>query len=160
MEDPGLLLPVLLCRYHKDDLVVIGFGNLYRSDDGFGIGLAETLKQKAGLAAFTETDLDEVVLGLCGETAKKLVLFVDAADFGGKEGEMKMFCTEELQDQEQSSHKIPLKLYMKLLEKSGHKTYLIALQPQNLEEVEEPVMSPKAEKAMKKLLEIMERGLN
>jgi len=160
MEDPGLLLSVLLCRYHREDLVVIGLGNPYRSDDGFGPAFAREVNTKCGIPAYNETDLDEVVLGLCENQTDKLVLLVDAADFGGKEGEIKMFATTELRDKEADFHKLPLKLYMKLLEKAGHKTYLIAMQPECLEEVEEPIMSPKAQKAMKKLLEMMERGLN
>lgn len=134
-------LTKVLPSYRKNEITFIGLGNLYRTDDGFGIALSNKLKS-IFMNVYTEFDnLDEIILNFCKDSERSLVIFLDTADFEGEAGDIKVIPFDEVEDAIKHFHKIPVKLYMKLLMKSKKETYIIAVKPERLKEVEEPVLS-------------------
>ena len=128
-------------KYKEEEIYFIGLGNPYRSDDGVGIEFISKIKNYFQ-NAFTEFDnLTEIVLNLCNNNEKGLVVFVDSSDFRAEAGEVKIAVYDEIEDFGKHFHKIPLKLYMKLLQKAGKQTFLIAIQPESIEEINEPELS-------------------
>jgi len=140
--------------FKKSDVIFIGFGNPYRSDDGFGIEAVKRLKESSFPDSITEFDgIDALILDLCADKKSGLIIFLDTSDFGGEPGELRVFSPEQVEDFDQS-HKVPLKLYMNLLKNAGYRTYLIAVQPETLENIQEPRLSEKVDRAIKYLVSL------
>lgn len=140
--------------FKKRDIVFVGIGNQYKSDDYFGIEAIKRLKSLS-FQAFTENDnLDEILLDIIKNKNHKLVVFIDASDFDGIPGEMKTFTWKEIKD-ETNSHKIPIILYMKLLENAGIKTYLISVQPEALEDTAMPVLCKTTTDSLEKFINLI-----
>ena len=130
-------------KYKEDEIYFIGLGNPYRSDDGVGIKFISKIKNHYK-NAFTEFDnITEIVLDLCNNNEKDLVIFVDSSDFQAEAGEIRITVYDEIEDFGKHFHKIPLKLYMKLLQKAGKQTFLIAIQPESIKEINKPKLSKK-----------------
>lgn len=129
--------------YRKEEITFIGLGNPYRSDDGFGIKFINKIKDNF-INSFTEFDnVDEVILNLCNDKSHGLVIFVDSSNFNEEPGTVNVFSYHEIEDIGKHFHKIPLKLYMKLLSKSNNKSFLIAVQIETTAEIIEPKLSKK-----------------
>jgi hydrogenase maturation protease len=127
--------------YKKDEIVFIGLGNPYRTDDGFGIALSKKLKLLFSNVFSESNNLDEIILDLCNDDNRRLVIFLDTADFEGEAGDIKVIPFDEVKDVENHFHKIPVKLYMKLLMKSKKETYIIAVKPERLDETDKQELS-------------------
>ncbi|MBN1894698.1 hydrogenase maturation protease [bacterium] len=115
---------------------IFGLGNPDRGDDAAGLVLAEALKRRFPGIVFSEigTRPEAWVLAAADDASVNTVLFVDASDFGGIPGGIRLFdagsagrFTPAL-----SSHQPPLGLFMEWLEEKGKKVYLIGLQPASL----------------------------
>ncbi|HHE39282.1 MAG TPA: hydrogenase maturation protease [Candidatus Cloacimonetes bacterium] len=131
----------ILSKYKKEEITFLGMGNPYRSDDGFGIEFVKKVKSLFQ-NSFTEFDnKDEVVLELCNNNDKGILIFVDVSDFEGKSGDLKILSYDEIEDIDKHFHKIPIKLYMKLLISSQKESYILAIKPKNLKSVNEPKLS-------------------
>ncbi len=138
-------------RYQKKEITFIGLGNPFRSDDGFGLEFIKKIKGKF-INSFTEFDnVDEIILNLCNDKSHGLVIFVDSSDFNEKPGIVNVFPYHEIEDIGKHFHKIPIKLYMKLLQKANKHTFLIAIQPESLDEINEPKLSNVVSKSLTRL---------
>lgn len=139
-------------KYKEEELYLIGLGNPYRSDDGVGIEFISNIK-KHYKNAFTEFDnFTEIILNLSNNNEKGLVVFIDSSDFQGDAGEIRIANYDEIADFGKHFHKIPLKLYMKLLHKAGKQTFLIAIQPESIKEINEPELSKKVNESLNFLI--------
>lgn len=127
--------------YKKYEIAFIGLGNPYRTDDGFGITLSKKLKALFSNVYSEFDNLDEIILDLCNDNKRGLVIFLDTADFEGDVGYVKVIPFNDVEDVGKHFHKIPVKLYMKLLMKSKKETYIIAVKPERLDETDEPGLS-------------------
>ena len=90
--------------------VIICVGNVLRSDDGAGPYIASHLKNTKKLAVFDagytpENFIEEVV-----ELKPGRIIVIDAADFGGEAGEVKIISEEDIPESSLSTHAIPMKL--------------------------------------------------
>ncbi len=140
-------------KYKEEEIYFIGLGNPYRSDDGVGIKFISKIK-KNFKNAFTEFDnIIEIILNLCNNNENGLVIFVDSSDFQAEAGEIRITVYDEIEDFGKHFHKIPLKLYMKLLQKAGKQTFLIAIQPESIKEINEPKLSKKVNESLNFLIE-------
>ncbi len=138
-----IFLKDIFQNYRKEEITFIGLGNHFRSDDGFGLEFIKKIKGKF-INSFTEFDnVDEVILNLCNDKSHGLVIFVDSSDFNEEPGTVNVFSYHEIEDIGKHFHKIPLKLYMKLLSKSNNKSFLIAVQIETTAEIIEPKLSKK-----------------
>ncbi|MBL7129173.1 MAG: hydrogenase maturation protease [Ignavibacteria bacterium] len=136
-----IFIKKVFTSYKKNEITFIGLGNPYRTDDGFGIALSKKLKALFSNVYSESDNLDEVILDLCNNSRRGLVIFLDTADFEGDVGDVKVIPFDEVKDVGKHFHKIPIKLYMKLLMKSKKETYIIAIKPERLDETKEPGLS-------------------
>jgi hypothetical protein len=94
----------------SDQTTAIGLGNPDRADDGAGIQIVLKWKARLKKRAFCENEIsaEEAVMKGLEEPSVGTFLFVDAADFKGRPGEMRLF-------------------------DSGEKAFLLGIQPGSVE---------------------------
>lgn len=94
--------------------MIIGIGSELRSDDGAGVEVVQRLRRK--LAAEAGHRLSLVTGGTTPENVTAeivrlkpdLIIFVDAADFGGVPGNVRLLDLDEIVGMTFSSHTLPL----------------------------------------------------
>ena len=120
----------LLSDLLTGNVVILGFGNRMWADDGAGSHAAEALARVPGLtvidAGFTpENHLEKVV-----QSKPDSVLLIDATDFGGQPGELKLVNPDELAQSGFSTHSgSPAMLARYIEARCGAKVALLAIQP-------------------------------
>lgn len=80
-----------LKEHLKDKVIILGMGNVLRSDDGAGSILASRLKDKVPFTVFDTGSSPENYLGKIIKEQPDNIVIIDAADFGGKPGEFSLF---------------------------------------------------------------------
>ncbi len=151
----------ILPKFKRGDIFFFGVGNPYRADDGFGIEIVENLKKIAPENSVTEfDDFDGKLLELTNTISGKLILFFDVSDFSKIPGAISIFKEDDLEEIGKSFHKVPLKLYMRLLRDAGNESYLIAVQPKELKDTFfEPKLSSEVKEAIEFITEIITKHL-
>jgi hydrogenase maturation protease len=101
-------------------ILIIGLGNVLLKDEGIGIHVLERLEKEGGLP-----DEVELIRGETGGLAllpsldeASAIIFVDAADFEGEAGEVKVFRGSEIQKERYtplSAHDVGLQDLISLL---------------------------------------------
>jgi hydrogenase maturation protease len=125
-----MALAPLLCG----SWVVIGLGNTDRADDGTGLLVARIVQSIFPDRAFMETDTPvESIFDLLPKGCDT-VLFVDAADFNGRPGEIRLFQSDHLDEFQPavSTHQIPMAFWFSYAASKGLRPVLIGVQPADL----------------------------
>ncbi len=114
--------------------MIVTAGNSLRNDDGVGPFIAAGLKQfknnkfilvDAGMTP--ENSIDEVISARPGK-----VVFIDAADFGGAPGEIRIVPEESISDFTLSTHVFPLSAIARIAgEDTGAAVFFICIQITN-----------------------------
>jgi hydrogenase 3 maturation protease len=78
-------------------VVILGFGNTFRSDDGLGAILASRLKEKLPCIVYDSGSSPENYLGKIIKDKPDNVVIIDAVDFGAKPGEFNVFEGSDIQ---------------------------------------------------------------
>ncbi len=120
----------------SESMVVIGLGNLDRTDDGVGLVLVSKLQACFPDCAFLETEhtLEMLVLELLDREDVRTILFIDAAHFGGKPGDVRFFHAEDVERfiPMLSTHKVPISLLMHLIRDRGKNPVLLGVEPKSV----------------------------
>jgi hydrogenase 3 maturation protease len=96
VEEPALTEPDLKSLL-KGKVAILGFGNRLWGDDGAGSVLAEKLKAANPAASIFDGGMvPENYLEKVAETNPETILLIDAAEFGGKPGEWRVFAGDQL----------------------------------------------------------------
>jgi hydrogenase maturation protease HycI len=105
-------------RPDSQNHLVITAGNTFRSDDGLGPYIASQLKEVQKIkvidAGFTPENIVDEAIRLQPET----IVFIDAANFGGTPGEVRIISEELIPETALSTHQIPLNVISKLIANS------------------------------------------
>lgn len=113
---------------------VLGLGYVDKADDGAGVLVANTLKKTFPDYSFSEHDgVEGVVLDISQKTGPGTVLFVDAGDLKAPPGTIGIVTRDQIKDTEISTHRVPVALMAAILERSGKKVAIVAIQPKCLE---------------------------
>ncbi len=88
--------------------LLITMGNSLRSDDGVGSYIAERLQGLDGILVEDAGNRPERSIDWVEEYQPELVIFIDAADFGGIPGELKLIDASALAKRSLSSHRLPM----------------------------------------------------
>ncbi len=84
-------------RLHLEGrVVVLGIGNTLRSDDGAGSILAQGIKDKVSFTVFDAQASPENYLDKIIRENPDTILIIDAVDFGGRPGELRMLEGDEV----------------------------------------------------------------
>lgn len=103
---------VSLAGWRPDQMALVGLGNPYRGDDAAGLILFDRLKNSPALMgarfiraeANPENHLQEILDGGAG-----LVVFIDAARFGGRPGEIVWVDEDRIDSASVSTHAFSLR---------------------------------------------------
>ncbi len=114
-------------------VLVVGMGNLLREDDGVAFYLLEKLKVEEDVEClWTGTSL-ESYLGKIISMAPDVIFFVDAADFPGKPGDVRLLSPEEIDSFSFHTHGISLSSIVDYIMKFLNcKIFVIAIKPKSL----------------------------
>ncbi len=80
----------------KGKVVILGIGNILRSDDGAGSILAGRIKGKVPFVVFDAEEAPENYLEKIIQERPDTVLIIDTVDFDGKPGEFKFLQAQEV----------------------------------------------------------------
>lgn len=116
----------------KEKVVLLGVGNPMMGDDAVGSRVAEELKGKVNIPVFVGEDVPENYLYDIIAKEPSYLLVIDAVDFGGEAGEVRLINVKELTPRFLSSHGISLNIMASILEEKGCKVILLGIQPKNL----------------------------
>ncbi len=116
----------------RGKVIVVGVGNRYREDDAAGPKLIDCLKEinpEKENRFIDAGERPENVIDRLKQLLPDYVVIVDAADFGGKAGEVRVIKKEEIDSLTISTHTLPLSLFMELVEvEVGAKPLLLGIQ--------------------------------
>lgn len=131
--------------------IVMGVGNTLRSDDGFGSLLAQRLKDKVPFAIFDAGVSPENYLEKIIKEKPDNLVIIDAADFGGKPGELRVLEAEEVRAANLfSTHNASISLTINYLQ-SNIKVDIIVLvvQPKTIRFGDQ--LSPEIERSLEQM---------
>ncbi|MEO0089273.1 MAG: hydrogenase maturation protease [candidate division WOR-3 bacterium] len=113
-------------------VLVVGIGNRDRGDDGIGSLIAERLIKEGFKNVLDCERTPENYLSKIIEKKPEKIIFIDACDFGGKIGEVRIFKKEEWENFKKfslSTHTLPISLLLSLIEKLiNSEIYLLGIQ--------------------------------
>lgn len=126
----GDVLDVLKSGTGSDLFLTVG--NSFRSDDGVGPYLAAQLKQTSvrvlDAGHTPENIIDEAI-----EINPSRMIILDAADFGGQPGEVRLISEDAIPETTFSTHMIPMNVVSKLIaERTNAKIIFIGIQPKTV----------------------------
>jgi hydrogenase 3 maturation protease len=147
-------LPLNIARVARGKTVVVGIGNTLMADDGAGPLVAERLSAVAPDAVFDAGQTPENFVAPIRRAAPDTVVLVDAADFGGEPGDVRLATEDEVAGMMLGTHAAPLSMFMRVIkEETGAAVALVAIQGRSTELGGE--MSPEVDQAVDRLVEEM-----
>ena len=118
-------------------IIFIGFGNVDRADDGFGIFLARKLKKLFPHSTYNEldNDIDSLFLDILkGHVLTDFIVYLDAIDSSRTAGELLFLNLDSVKlAPDLSTHSSLLPIYFSLLKKKCKGQYILGAQPLSVE---------------------------
>jgi hydrogenase maturation protease HycI len=111
--------------------VLILVGNSLRSDDGVGSYLAKRLGSEAGgCRVLDAADRPENILLAAAALRPAKTVIIDAADFGGVPGEVRLIPRDRIPENTLTTHAFPLPVVAHILERDcGGEVLFLGIQP-------------------------------
>ena len=143
-----------LAHFIEGRVCLLGIGNRHHHDDAIGPYLAEALESRP--------DYDVIDAGIIPEdyietTAKKhpdTILMVDATDFGGEPGEVRLLYPENVAYSGASTHAGSLRMLAEYMHARTHaRVALLAVQPADVSDGKG--LSPPVSKTLDDLLDVL-----
>jgi hydrogenase 3 maturation protease len=111
-------------------IVIACIGNELRGDDGFGPLMARLIEATGSAEVVDCGETPENYLGVIARSRPEKVIVLDAADFGGKTGEVRIVKKSEIDGAGVSTHAPILTMFADYIEnQTGAQTYFLAIQP-------------------------------
>ena len=107
-----------LCKICERKALVVGIGNTLKGDDGAGCIVCERLQDTFGGQVIDAGAVPENYIGPIIAKRPEVLVIVDAIDFGGSAGEVKIFKPEELSSTAFSTHTLSPRLFVDVICKS------------------------------------------
>ncbi len=122
-----------LKRLMKGRVVVLGVGNRCRRDDGAGSLLAEQLDGRTGVQAIDAGAVPENYLEKVARSHPDTVLIIDAVDFGGTPGDLRILEPELIRPSGISTHGLSLQITADFLKaRTQARLAVVAMQPADI----------------------------
>lgn len=110
-------------------VVILGVGNDLRADDGVGSVVARSLRERFPDAVFDGGQAPENASGPVRRARPDTVVVVDAAEFGGAAGEIRVASAAGAGGLTLGTHALPIGTFMQALgEMTGAVVHLVAIQ--------------------------------
>ena len=136
-----------------DKVVFVGVGNRLRGDDGIGPAVIDLLE---GIVphALDAGGVPENFTGTIKRLRPEAIVFIDALDFGGRPGGVRLVELSDIQEYGASTHNFSLDVSMEYLKgETGADVFLVGVQPERIAEGEE--ISPALAGPLKALAEVL-----
>lgn len=118
--------------FDKKKIVFIGLGNSLRGNDIFGIMFTRKLKAYLnGVYNEEDDDVEGILLTIINSRDADVVFFVDAVKYDTLEEGTIILCDIDEIKYTDSTHKFPIHIYTRLLQKRKINAYLIGLKTEN-----------------------------
>lgn len=138
--------------------IVITVGNPLRSDDGIGSYIASNLQSIKSLQVFDAGFSPENIIEDVVREKPEKIIFIDAADFSGKPGEVRVINRQNLLEKSISTHTVPLIVIASILKKDTNADiYFIGIQPVTLTFGER--LSPEVKHAADNIINVIKKGI-
>jgi hydrogenase 3 maturation protease len=144
-------------------VVVVGVGNTLKADDGAGSLLAQKLKGRFQDVVIDAAGVPENYLGPVRRAEPETIIIVDAADFDGEPGEIRIVAGDDVGGFPGGTHATPLSLFMMVVsEETGAGVHLVVIQATTTEFGGDmsPEVASAVERLAQELTEILERRDN
>jgi len=126
-------IKIILTPVNNSVTAVILVGNSLRSDDGVGPYIAKNLKSSNSFVIFNAKEKPENIIEDVVKLKPNKTIIIDAANFKGKIGEVKIIPNEQLSEIVFSTHVFPLKAIANIIIKdTSTDLYFLGIQPKNM----------------------------
>jgi len=134
--------------------VIVGIGNTLKGDDGVGPFICEKLAGKTCAKVIDAATVPENYIQRIISQKPQNLIIIDAVDFGGKAGEIKVFSSEKLNSVVISTHTLSPKIFIDMIcREINADVYFIGVQPAHVQ-LGEPI-SRQVQGAIEKLTDIL-----
>ena len=129
-----IALAQALRRFLVGRVCVLGVGNRHRGDDGAGSMAAERLASRTEAVVLDAGSVPENFLEKAARFNPDTILLIDALDFGGAKGELRVIAPEVVAPAGLSTHALSLRMVDQFLEaRTKARIGLLAVQPAVIE---------------------------
>ena len=119
-----------LAHFLKGQVCILGIGNRHWRDDGVGSRIAEALRPCLEFEAIDSGCVPENYLERVAGVNPDCILMIDATDFGGTPGDVRLLETENIAQSGLSTHAGSLHMLALYLQaRTGARISLLAIQP-------------------------------
>jgi hydrogenase 3 maturation protease len=127
-------IAVELEKLQGSKLVIVGIGNILKSDDGAGPAVCQLLEGKINAEIIDAGTVPENFIQFICRKKPEVVLVIDAVDFGSSPGDLKIIGPEELNSFVISTHTLSPRIFADLLRQTIEvKVIFLGIQPKNLQ---------------------------
>ena len=118
-----------LARWQDSRVVILGVGNTLKGDDAAGPLVCERLSGRVSATVIDAGAVPENYIGPVLEALPDVLFVVDAVDFGGRPGQIRVCMPEEIRGFAFSTHALSLHLSIDLIRRERKlEVYLIGIQ--------------------------------
>lgn len=116
-----------------DDILLVGMGNSLKADDGIGPAICSLLKETISGNIIDAGTVPENYIQVIIKKNPKIILFIDAIDFGAHPGTIRIFDSCQLFTGGISTHTLSPRLLSDMISQSiPAKIYFIGIQPKSM----------------------------
>jgi hydrogenase 3 maturation protease len=143
-------------------ILVLGIGNRMRGDDAIGSVVAERLVRAGTIPALDCGEMPDNYVGKVWELGPDELIIVDACNFGGEPGEIRVFdepALERITNAPLSTHQVPLPMLIGLIRMKSNvarRVRVVGIQPVQIEYFQEEMSGP-VRTAVSKVLALVKK---
>lgn len=143
-------------KIFKGKTIILGIGNVMKGDDGVGPILISRLKGKTKANLLDCEEVPENYTQPIIEARPDKIVIVDAADWNGPAGEIRLIDAEEINNISFSTHDSSLQIFINYLKKHLPNVYIIIIGIQPKRKYFLGSLSPEVEKTVDELSHLLE----
>ena len=121
---------ISLHHFINQKLLLVGVGNVLKRDDGVGVYITNNLEQTDFIYPLTVEVSIENYIGKINQSNANLLILIDAMDLKKKPGYWNILPIQNISGFTTHTHNITLD---KVAELFRHKTYVLGIQPENIQ---------------------------
>ena len=120
---------------NNEKTLIITIGNRLRSDDSVALYIADNIKKTPDyITLINAENKPENIIDHAESIMPSKTIIIDAANFNGNPGEIRLIPNEYIPDSTLSTHTFPLKVIVKILEEdTKSKVHFLAIQIQSVD---------------------------
>ena len=155
----GNNLLVSIEQYLKGKTAIVGIGNMLKGDDQVGPLLIQQLQGKTKACLFDCGEVPENYIQPIIKAKPETIIIVDASDWGGKTGELRLIEKEEINNFGFSTHNASLGLFFDYLKRELPLANIFIIGVQVGKQGLMQSLSPEVEAVLNELVDFFVRSL-